>query len=109
MFSKSLNAELAPKGIHVQVQTPLYVTTKLAKIRKTSITVPSPEAYVRWATAHIGYEAAISPYWSHALQLWLLDVLPTPVAIAIVSSMHHGIRKAGMKKDAKKRAEAKAD
>jgi 17beta-estradiol 17-dehydrogenase / very-long-chain 3-oxoacyl-CoA reductase len=109
MFSKSLNAELAPKGIHVQVQTPLYVTTKLAKIRKTSLSVPSPEAYVRWAAAHIGYEAAISPYWSHALQLWVADLLPAPVAIAFVGSMHHGIRKAGIKKEAKKRAEAKAD
>ena len=31
------------------------------------------------------------------------------VAIAFVGSMHHGIRKAGIKKEAKKRAEAKAD
>ena len=109
MFSKSLNAELAPKGIHVQVQTPLYVTTKLAKIRNVSITVPSPKTYVRWAAAHIGYEPAISPFWSHALQLWLADCLPTSVAISIVHSMHKGIRKAGLKKEAKKRAESKAD
>ena len=108
-FTKSLACELKGLGIDVQVQTPLWVTTKLAKIRKTSLSVPSPEAYVRWAAAHIGYEAAISPYWSHALQLWVADLLPAPVAIAFVGSMHHGIRKAGIKKEAKKRAEAKAD
>ena len=39
-FSMSLGAELASKGIDVQAQTPLYVTTKMAKIRKSSITVP---------------------------------------------------------------------
>jgi hypothetical protein len=46
---------------------------------------------------------------SHALQLWLLDLLPARLSTTIVSSMHHAIRKAGMKKEAKKRAESKAD
>ena len=36
----SLGAELASKGIDVQAQTPLYVTTKMAKIRKSSLTAP---------------------------------------------------------------------
>ena len=35
-----LGAELASKGIDVQAQTPLYVTTKMAKIRRSSMTVP---------------------------------------------------------------------
>merc|ERR1712060_256954 len=57
MFSRSLKAELAPYKIHVQVQAPLFVATKMAKIRKTSLTVPSPQSYARSAVAHIGYEA----------------------------------------------------
>merc|ERR1712187_675590 len=72
MFSKGLKAELAAFGIHVQVQAPLFVATKLAKIRKTSITVPSPSGYARAAVAKIGFEDTISPYWSHALQLWAM-------------------------------------
>ena len=47
-FSKSLHYELKPLGIDVQVQTPLWVATKLAKIRKTSLGVPSPE---KWQAA----------------------------------------------------------
>lgn len=107
MFSKGLKAELANYNIHVQVQAPLFVATKLAKIRKTSITVPSPGAYVNSAAKHIGYEDSVSPYWSHALQLWALRQLPEWANIQIGLTMHLPIRKAGMKKEAQREAEKK--
>jgi len=107
MFSKGLKAELAPYKIHVQVQAPLFVATKMAKIRKTSLTVPSPQSYARSAVAHIGYEDTVSPYWSHALQLWAQRQLPEWATIAVLSNMHKGIRKAGMKKEARLAEEAK--
>merc|ERR1719437_285560 len=107
MFSKGLKAELASFGITVQVQAPLFVATKLAKIRKTSLTVPSPAAYARAAVAHIGYEDTVSPYWSHALQLWALRQLPEQVVTAIGLRMHLPIRRAGMKKEAQRAQEAK--
>merc|ERR1712061_852294 len=56
MFSRGLKAELASYNIHVQAQAPLFVATKLAKIRKTSLSVPSPAAYARAAAARIGFE-----------------------------------------------------
>merc|ERR1719373_1442975 len=102
MFSKGLKAELAAFGITVQVQAPLFVATKLAKIRKTSLTVPSPSAYVRAAVAHIGYEDTVSPYWSHALQLWSIRQLPEWLVIMIGLKMHLPIRRAGMKKEAQR-------
>lgn len=107
MFSKGLKAELACKNIHVQVQAPLFVATKLAKIRKTSVTVPSPASYARSAVAHIGFEDTVSPYWSHALQLWIQRQLPEFAAITVVRNMHLGIRKAGMKKEARQAEEGK--
>lgn len=107
MFSKGLKAELAPFGIHVQVQAPLYVATKLAKIRKTSLSVPSPAAYARAAAAHIGYEDTVSPYWAHAVQLWALRQLPEWLNIALVRDMHLKVRKAGINKEAQKAVEAK--
>ncbi|OLQ05375.1 Very-long-chain 3-oxoacyl-CoA reductase 1 [Symbiodinium microadriaticum] len=63
-FSQGLAAELAPKGIDVQAQTPLFVTTKMAKIRKASMTVPTPEDYVKCAARQIGYDPVISPWKS---------------------------------------------
>lgn len=101
MFSKALNAELRGKGIHVQCQVPLYVATKLAKLRNQSLFVASPEAYARSAVAAIGYEVVVSPYWSHALQLWVMSHFPQWLVTALTFQMHSGIRAAGMKKEAK--------
>lgn len=107
MFSKGLAAELGPKGIHVQVQTPLYVTTKMAKIRQASLTVPSPEEYVKCAARQIGYGHVISPYWAHSLQLWLLSLLPEPLAVFIVYMQHKAIRARGLKKEKLREEESK--
>merc|ERR1711920_1157368 len=109
MFSKGLKAELAAFGITVQVQAPLFVATKLAKIRKTSLTVPSPSAYARAAVAHIGFEDSVSPWWSHALQLWALRQLPEWINIHIGLKMHLPIRSAGMRKERQRAEEAKKD
>jgi len=98
-FSRCVAAEYGPKGIDVQVQTPLFVTTKMAKIRKASLTVPSPEDYVRCAARMIGYDAVISPWWAHSLQLWALSCLPEPLSVAVVNMQHQEIRRKGMKKE----------
>lgn len=104
MFSKTLNAELSDKGIHVQCQIPLFVATKLAKIRKASITVASPSGYAKAAVRAIGYEPIVSPFWSHAAQIYIFSKLPEWLLTAVTKNMHLGIRKAGMKKDAKAKA-----
>ena len=101
-FTKSLACELKGLGIDVQVQTPLWVTTKLAKIRKTSLTVPSPSTYAKQAVRFVGYDVACSPYWAHALQLSVADLLPSSLLAAAVFSMHRAIRKKGLKKEAAK-------
>lgn len=107
MFTRALNAEYAGKGIHVQCQVPLFVATKLAKIKRTSIGVPSPAAYARSAIAAIGYETVVSPYWSHAIQLWAITNLPEWLVTKVVMGMHLGIRKSGMAKEAKSKEDKK--
>jgi len=103
---RTLHYEYAGK-VDFQVQTPALVCTKLAKIRKPSLTVPSAEAYAKVACNAIGYEARISPFWAHALQIALINLLPESLACYIVGNMHKGLRKRGMKKLAAKAAEAK--
>merc|ERR1712224_665567 len=106
-FSRCMTAELAPKGIDVQVQTPLFVTTKMAKIRKASLTVPSPDDYVKCAARQIGYDDVVSPWWAHSLQLWVLSLLPEPLSVLIVNWQHQEIRKKGIKKEKAARDEKK--
>jgi len=98
MFSKSLAAELAPKGIHVQCQFPLFVVSNMSKIRKASLTVPSPETYVKTAIKFIGHDTIISPIWTHSLQMWIIESLPEFIGTKIIMSMHQSIRSKGYKK-----------
>lgn len=92
---------MAPKGIHVQCQVPLMVATKLSKVRKASLTIPSPQAYAKAGVGAIGYGAVVSPYWSHKVQLLALRVIPG--SSAVVFNMHKGIRARALKKLASKK------
>jgi 17beta-estradiol 17-dehydrogenase / very-long-chain 3-oxoacyl-CoA reductase len=100
-FSRGLAAEVAGKGIHVQVQSPLYVTTKLSKFRHSAWDKPTPEAYAKCAIRHIGYENNCSPWWAHALMLWVITHAPESLASRLINNLHHAIRKAALKKKAK--------
>lgn len=105
-LSSSLAYEVKGKGVDVQVQTPLYVTTKLASLRKTSLFVVSEKTYAKACCRWIGYDAVCSPYWSHALQLWAIRNLPEALMLKIVDSMHQDIYRRGKKKEQKKLAES---
>lgn len=103
-FSESLFHELKSKRVHVQVQSPLFVVSKLSKIRKASLATPKPHVYAKAAVAHIGYEAKVSPYWAHALQLWVVRNIPEWLFISqIALPMHLSIRKRALKKLANKK------
>lgn len=107
-FTRAMNVEYFDYGVHFQVQTPLFVTTKLAKIQRPSLLVPTPARYARSAVAAIGYEAVISPYWGHALQLFIYSFIPEWFMGAwAIKLSHYGIRTAGMKKEARLAAAAK--
>ena len=84
------------------------MTTKLAKIKKSSLTVPTAKTFAKSSVAHIGYELQVSPYWAHQLQLFVMSLLPGAVLDSVVMSMHQGIRKAGQKKEARLAAEGKS-
>jgi len=101
MFSKALDMEYKKFGIDVQCQVALFVATKLAKIKKASLFVASPSGYAKAAVAAIGYESMVSPFWTHALQIWMLTNFPEWFVAPIIMNMHLGIRKAGMKKEGK--------
>jgi len=103
-LSESLFHELKSKRVHVQVQSPLFVVSKLSKIRKASLATPKPHVFAKAAVAHIGYEAKVSPYWAHALQLWVVRNIPEWLFISqIALPMHLSIRKRALKKLANKK------
>lgn len=100
-FTLALHAEYKSKGISVQCQIPFYVATKLAKMRK-AFTVPSPDKFAKLGIRFIGHDdPVVSPFWVHAVMGYVMDRLPTSVVTNVIMSMHQGIRKRGLKKDAK--------
>ena len=48
LLSQGMAKEYSSKGITVQCVLPGYVTSKLSKIRRPSLTVPTPNAFVRY-------------------------------------------------------------
>lgn len=98
LFSESLDAELKSKGIRVQAQCPAFVTTKLSKIRRSSLTVPRPKDYVRYAVAAIGYESLGSPFWAHKFMIWAMSFVPSGTLEKKILDMHLNIRKRALKK-----------
>uniref|UniRef100_A0A7S1ZGD0 Steroid dehydrogenase n=1 Tax=Trieres chinensis TaxID=1514140 RepID=A0A7S1ZGD0_TRICV len=99
-LSTALNAEYSKKGVSVQCQIPFYVSTKMARMRK-SLTVPTPEGYVNSALRWIGQpEGVVSPHWPHALMGGAMDLLPEGLVTGQIMGMHLAIRKKGLKKDA---------
>jgi len=99
-FSLALHYEYKKRGVDIQVQNPLYVTSKLSKIRRPTLSTPSPSVYAKAAVKQIGYEAQISPYWVHALMLWFGHLIPSPLLAFVVGGMHKGIRASALKKAA---------
>ncbi len=108
-FSRALNSEYKSKGVTCQCQIPFYVATKLAKMRK-SMMVPTPTEFVGKAINWVGHaDCVVSPFLLHAIQGWILDVMPNSVVASIIMSMHLATRKRGLKKDAAKKEAAKSD
>ncbi|CAM9429468.1 unnamed protein product [Heterosigma akashiwo] len=99
-LSLSLDAELKGKGIRVQCQVPFYVVSKLAKIRKPSLMVPTPAAYVRRAARGLHRGGVVSPWWPHRVQGFVLnELMPGFIREKIIMSTHLAIRAKGLKKE----------
>jgi len=103
-FSESLDAEYHSDGVHIQCQSPLFVTSKLSKIRKTSLSTPDPQGYVKAAVDQIGGPSICSPYWAHEIQLWIFARLPEFFLTPFVKNMHVGLRKRALRKAEEKKS-----
>jgi len=97
-FSRSLSTEYKSKGIFVQSITPSLVVSKLSKVRKPSLTIPSAKAFVRAAVSTIGYDTETSGYWAHNLQTWVLTNLPSRFTSSYLMNMHLSVRKRAQSK-----------
>lgn len=105
-FSLGLHYEYAGKketskhDIRVQAQTPLYVASKLSKMR-AGFSCPDPKVFARVSVKQMGQEPIISPFWVHALMLWAMSLIPSGFLMQKIKGLHLSIRKKALKKYAK--------
>jgi 17beta-estradiol 17-dehydrogenase / very-long-chain 3-oxoacyl-CoA reductase len=107
-WGTALGAELAEHGILVQVVQSHLVTSNMSKIRRTSLLVPSPKAFVRATLAKIGRSGgsqgipfSMTPYWSHATFLYVISSTVGVWSAFVLGRnkrMHEDIRKRALRK-----------
>ncbi|GFS15304.1 very-long-chain 3-oxoacyl-CoA reductase [Elysia marginata] len=98
-FTRALTIEYSRSGVNFQLVSPYFVVSKLSKIRKASVFVPTPNTYVKGALATVGVQSSTNGFWSHTVQDWIRSVIPMSV---IVNGLLDNRRRA-----LKKRADAK--
>jgi len=97
-LSRSLYVEYKHSGIDVQCQIPLYVATKMSKIRP-SFTAPAADQYAKCALGWIGYEPVITPYWVQSVMWFIIRLIPEPIMDSILLSKNLNIRRKGQAKE----------
>ncbi|NXH21891.1 DHB12 reductase, partial [Bucco capensis] len=97
-FSQGLHAEYKSKGIIVQSILPYYVATKMSKIRKPTLSKPSPETYVRAALGTVGLQTQTNGCLPHAVMGWMISLLPTSSITNLLMKTNKQIRARYLKK-----------
>nr|XP_039258388.1 very-long-chain 3-oxoacyl-CoA reductase-like [Styela clava] len=97
-FSKSIAYEYEDQGIKIQSVMPFYVTTKLSKIRASSLLVPTPEVYAKSMLRGAGVTKFTHGYWAHGLEGWIVRLLPNWVYAYIMLQKGEAIRQKAYKK-----------
>ncbi|KAI0317034.1 3-ketoacyl-CoA reductase [Amylostereum chailletii] len=96
-FSDALAAELGPKGIVVEHSNTYFVVSAMSKIRRPSLMIPTPAAYVRSVLAKIA-PGTQAPFWTHAALAHLMNAVSTGVVVSYMHALHRDIRKRALRK-----------
>jgi len=100
-FTTNMQSEMGSKGVTFSAQMPMYVVSNMSKIRRSSLTVPTPETYAKYAVNHFGHSGILSPHPVHALYAGFLQQLPWFLLDMIIDNVHKSIRKKALKKKAR--------
>ncbi|KAJ1622428.1 hypothetical protein T492DRAFT_1062463 [Pavlovales sp. CCMP2436] len=105
-FSESLAEETKKYGIIVQCNVPYFVKTAMANRSRATMMIPEPRDFVNASLSKLGNGLTISPFWSHAVILYVLGCLPHWALVPYVHSMHIDIRKRSIRKKERQAAAA---
>lgn len=92
-FSRMLAIEYAAKGVFVQSVTPAFVTTKMSRFRRATMTIPTTNAFVKSALRTIPYERSVSGYWAHDIMREVQSYIPASILEPKLLVQHLALRK----------------
>jgi 17beta-estradiol 17-dehydrogenase / very-long-chain 3-oxoacyl-CoA reductase len=119
-WSDSLTAELTPKGVTVEHVNTYFVVRLIAfnvfdyvkrvrsslqisamsKIRRPSLFIPNPKAFVRSVLAKLA-PGTVTPYWTHALVSAVMTLAPPKMLLSYVHALQKDIRRRALAKQAR--------
>jgi 17beta-estradiol 17-dehydrogenase / very-long-chain 3-oxoacyl-CoA reductase len=99
-WSTALASELADSKVTVKLVNSYLVTSKMSKIRKPTMTIPTPKIFVRSVLKGIKSGPVITPFWAHGLMAFALSWIgrESSVVVSGNKSMHLAIRKRALRK-----------
>jgi len=106
-WSTALASEVRPKGIHVDLINSYLVTSAMSKIKRASVTIPTPRQFVKSALGNVGVyhvggtSNVVTPYWTHGLMHWGMENvlgLGSKFLVDQNRGMHENIRKRALRK-----------
>jgi len=106
-LSKSIQYEVASKGVICQVHAPYFVVSNMSKIRKASLAVPTPAQWVKSSLDMAGYGGTvIVPYFMHFIQDFAASLVPEELIGWYTCDMHQKIRQRWIKKQEREKKAA---
>ena len=100
-FTQGLEAEYRFKGILFQCVMPRFVCTKMSKIRKPTLFIPTPEVFVASALHRLGRQSFTTGYWAHELQTLIMHLTPTWINTKMTLDQMKSTRARALKKKEK--------
>ena len=102
-WSIALASELASSKVTVKLVNSYLVTSKMSKIRKPSLSIPTPKAFVSATLNGIKGGPVITPHWVHSLMAAGLSAIGRENYLVVEGnkSMHMGIRGRALRKKEK--------
>jgi len=111
-WTQALAEEYASRGIIAQYVNTYFVTSRMSKIRRPTMLIPTPKAYVATVLRKIGVPcgspgtATSTPYWSHSLIVLLIGAISAWIPIKYTHNLHIDIRRRALKKREREAAAA---
>ena len=93
-FSESLHADYAALGVDVVHFHPLFIATKLAKVRSGSFLTPSPRTYAETSLRAMGDRSGngAAGYLVHDLAYFMLELVPRSLFHFFALRLHRSLR-----------------